>query len=33
VTQPDATLLLFDFSDPAIVNHWAPLDDRVMGVG
>lgn len=31
MTQPDATLLLFDFSDPAIVNDWAPIDDRVMG--
>jgi hypothetical protein len=31
VTQPDDSLLLFDFSDPAIVNDWAPIDDRVMG--
>ena len=31
MTQPDDTLLLFDFSDPAIVNDWAPIDDRVMG--
>jgi len=31
VSQPDDTLLLFDFSDPATVNHWAAIDDRVMG--
>jgi NADH dehydrogenase [ubiquinone] 1 alpha subcomplex assembly factor 1 len=31
MTLPDDTLLLFDFSDPATVNHWAPIDDRVMG--
>jgi NADH dehydrogenase [ubiquinone] 1 alpha subcomplex assembly factor 1 len=31
VTQSDDTLLLFNFSDPAIVNDWAPIDDRVMG--
>lgn len=31
MTQHDATLLLFDFSDPAIVAEWAPIDDRVMG--
>ena len=30
VTQPD-TLLLFDFSDPATVRAWSPIDDRVMG--
>ena len=29
--RPDDTLLLFDFSDPAIVADWAPIDDRVMG--
>lgn len=33
MTQPDDTLRLFDFSDPAIVNDWAPIDDRVMGGG
>lgn len=31
MTQPDDTLLLFDFSDPASVSDWAPIDDRVMG--
>jgi hypothetical protein len=31
VTQPDDTLLLFDFSDPAIVRDWSPIDDRIMG--
>ena len=31
MTQPDHALLLFDFSDPAIVSDWAPIDDRVMG--
>ena len=31
MTQPDDTLWLFDFSDPAIVDDWAPIDDRVMG--
>jgi hypothetical protein len=31
VTQPDDTQLLFDFSDPASVGDWAPIDDRVMG--
>jgi hypothetical protein len=31
VPQPDATLQLFDFSQPAIVKDWAPIDDRVMG--
>ena len=31
MTQPNGTLLLFDFSDPATVNDWAPIDDRVMG--
>ena len=29
--QPDSPLLLFDFSDPAAVAQWAPIDDRVMG--
>jgi len=31
VIQPDDTLLLFDFTDPAAVNDWAAIDDRVMG--
>jgi hypothetical protein len=31
VIRPDHTLLLFDFSEPAIVSGWAPIDDRVMG--
>jgi hypothetical protein len=31
VTQPDDTLLLFDFGDPMTVDGWAPIDDRVMG--
>jgi NADH dehydrogenase [ubiquinone] 1 alpha subcomplex assembly factor 1 len=31
MTQPDETLLLFDFSDPVIVHAWSPIDDRVMG--
>lgn len=31
MTQPDDSLLLFDFSDPAVVSEWAPIDDRVMG--
>ncbi len=29
--QPDDTLLLFDFTDPATVNDLAAIDDRVMG--
>lgn len=29
--RPDDTMLLFDFSDPAVVRDWAPIDDRVMG--
>ena len=29
--QPDITLVLFDFSDPAPVDAWAAIDDRVMG--
>ncbi len=29
--HPDVTLLLFDFSDPAIVSDWVPIDYRVMG--
>ena len=29
--KSDDTLLLFDFSDPAVVSEWAPIDDRVMG--
>ena len=31
VIKPDATLLLFDFCDPAIVRDWTPIDDRIMG--
>jgi len=31
MTQPDGTVLLFDFGDPAVVSDWAPIDDRVMG--
>ena len=31
MTQPADTLLLFDFSDPATVDTWAAIDDRVMG--
>jgi len=31
VIQPDDALLLFDFTDPATVNEWAAIDDRVMG--
>ena len=31
VIQPDDTLLLFDFTDPATVHDWAAIDDRVMG--
>jgi hypothetical protein len=31
MTEPDTSLLLFDFSDPAIVRGWSPIDDRVMG--
>ncbi len=31
VLQPDNTLLLFEFSDAAIVRDWVPIDDRVMG--
>jgi NADH dehydrogenase [ubiquinone] 1 alpha subcomplex assembly factor 1 len=31
VIQPDDPLLLFDFRDPAAVNDWAAIDDRVMG--
>jgi hypothetical protein len=30
VTQPD-TLRLFNFSDPAAVRAWSPIDDRIMG--
>ena len=29
--QPDNTLVLFDFSDPATMDAWAAIDDRVMG--
>jgi hypothetical protein len=29
--QPDAPSMLFDFSDPARVDRWAAIDDRVMG--
>ena len=29
--QPNDPHLLFDFSDPASVNEWAAIDDRVMG--
>lgn len=28
---PDIRQLLFDFGDPAAVDDWAPIDDRVMG--
>jgi NADH dehydrogenase [ubiquinone] 1 alpha subcomplex assembly factor 1 len=31
VTPPDEPLLLFDFRDPATVDDWAAVDDRVMG--
>ena len=31
VIQPDDILLLFDFSDPATVDAWNVIDDRVMG--
>ncbi len=31
MTQPDETLVLFDFSDSVIVRAWSPIDDRVMG--
>ncbi len=31
MTQSNDTLLLFDFSDPATVNDWTAIDDRVMG--
>jgi len=31
VTHPHQTRLLFDFSDPAILGDWSPIDDRVMG--
>ncbi len=31
VIQPDDILLLFDFADPATVNDWSAVDDRVMG--
>jgi NADH dehydrogenase [ubiquinone] 1 alpha subcomplex assembly factor 1 len=31
VIQPDDPLLLFDFRDPAAVNDWTAIDDRVMG--
>ena len=27
----DAPRVLFDFTDPAATNPWAPIDDRVMG--
>ncbi len=29
--QPEDTLLLFDFSDPAAAQGWVAIDDRVMG--
>jgi NADH dehydrogenase [ubiquinone] 1 alpha subcomplex assembly factor 1 len=31
LTEAHQTRLLFDFSDPAIVHSWSPIDDRVMG--
>jgi NADH dehydrogenase [ubiquinone] 1 alpha subcomplex assembly factor 1 len=31
VTPGDGPLLLFDFSAPGAVDHWAAIDDRVMG--
>lgn len=31
MSDTDASLLLFDFADPAAVDDWAPIDDRVMG--
>jgi len=31
VIQPGDPLLLFEFRDPAAVNDWAAIDDRVMG--
>jgi len=31
VIQPDNTVVLFDFSDPATLDAWAAIDDRVMG--
>ena len=31
LVPPRAPFVLFDFSDPAAVAEWAPIDDRVMG--
>ncbi len=31
VTLPAKPMVLFDFTDPAAVDAWAPIDDRVMG--
>ena len=31
MSAPEAPRLLFDFADPASVDAWAPIDDRVMG--
>lgn len=31
MTSPEPPRRLFDFSDPAAVRDWAPIDDRVMG--
>lgn len=31
MTDMDAPQVLFDFTDPAAVDAWAPIDDRVMG--
>ena len=31
MSHPDQSRTLFDFSDPAAVTVWAPIDDRVMG--
>lgn len=31
MNQPELPHLLFDFSEPGAVAHWAPIDDRVMG--
>ena len=31
MTPPDDPLPLFEFCDPASVNEWAAIDDRVMG--
>ena len=31
MTDPEAPWTLFDFADPAEVDAWSPIDDRVMG--